>query len=36
VLEQAPEKGSSATLDAVESHRRGRAYVAEVFRAFAE
>ena len=34
VLEQAPEKGSSATLDAVESHRRGRAYAAEVFRAF--
>jgi inosose dehydratase len=31
VLEQAPEKGTPNTMDAVESHRRSRAYAAAVF-----
>jgi inosose dehydratase len=31
VLEQAVEKGTPNTMDAVESHRRSRAYVEEVF-----
>jgi inosose dehydratase len=35
VLEQAVEKGTPNTMDAIESHRRSRAYVEEVFAAFA-
>jgi inosose dehydratase len=35
VLEQAPEKGTPKTMDAVESHRRSRQYVERVFAAFA-
>ncbi|MHB8902416.1 MAG: sugar phosphate isomerase/epimerase family protein [Thermoguttaceae bacterium] len=31
VLEQAVEKGTPATMDAVESHRRSRAYVEKIF-----
>ena len=31
VLEQAVEEGTPNTMDAVESHRRSRAYVEEVF-----
>ena len=35
VLEQAVEQGTPDTMDALESHRRSRAYVEEVFAAFA-
>ena len=35
VLEQAPEKGTPKTMDAVEAHRRGVEYVRKVFAAFA-
>jgi inosose dehydratase len=35
VLEQAVEKGTPDTMDAVESHRRSRAYVEQVFSGFA-
>lgn len=34
VLEQAPEKDTPPTMDAVESHRRSHTYAAEVFRVF--
>jgi inosose dehydratase len=34
VLEQAVEKGTPNTMDAIESHRRSRAYVEDVFAAF--
>ena len=35
VLEQAPEKGTPKTMDAVESHRRSGEYVGQVFAGFA-
>ncbi len=35
VLEQAVEQGTPNTMDAIESHRRSRAYVEEVFASFA-
>jgi inosose dehydratase len=35
VLEQAVEKGTPSTMDAIESHRRSRAYVEQVFAEFA-
>jgi inosose dehydratase len=35
VLEQAVEKGTPNTMDAVASHRRSRTYVEDVFAAFA-
>jgi len=36
VLEQAPEKGTPETMDAVESHRRSLAYARRVFAAFGD
>jgi inosose dehydratase len=36
VLEQAPEKGTPETMDAVESHRRSLEYARRVFAAFSD